>query len=389
MSLYYLLVPLAFFIIIVAVFLPISLRFPHGNETVTQRISFHDLGRIVSVLMTAKLGGRKAVIWAPKHASRLYVQFDAKGALVEILLATKSLQNRKDRLVADLQSIDGTVRSIEQGALHVRFSGQPEAVAAQLGTAYLLTFNVESGRPLLAEVTAWKTDLLGLGLLELREYQSGGLSGEYPLSTTANANPSKVEHPLAGCLGQAAALLLKPMPFVITYSWYGIIASCWVALGVVVTSIAVRWFIKPLLPRWSNIPLKSLFWTTAPYLLVLTTGSVWFLMITPTVYCCVAGLTTIFGEWTGRSTVEPSGADYGRKGRILTLVGMVSAFVIGGIANEYIRSEYSLDFWIWYFAYFRLELIFGMLALSLPGMIVSVSHQMKKEANTADLGEKT
>ena len=50
--------------------------------------------------------------------------------------------------------------------------------------------------------------------------------------------------------------------------------------------------------------------------------------------------------------------------------------------NEYLRRTLTLDAWVWFFAFFRIEFVLGFLVTSIPLLYYMVKHISETESDT-------
>ena len=61
----------------------------------------------------------------------------------------------------------------------------------------------------------------------------------------------------------------------------------------------------------------------------------------------------------------------------------ILATCAGGIAtNEFLRANVTLDVWVWFFAFVRIELLLGFLTSSMPFFLYQVRQDLEKDGDS-------
>jgi hypothetical protein len=74
--------------------------------------------------------------------------------------------------------------------------------------------------------------------------------------------------------------------------------------------------------------------------------------------------------------------DHSRTGRWLFAFAVIATCAGGTAMNEYLRGTLTLDAWVWFFAFFRIELVFGFLVASIPLICHMARHLRRSDGDT-------
>ncbi|MDH3742861.1 MAG: hypothetical protein OER56_14815, partial [Hyphomicrobiales bacterium] len=100
LSLYYLIIPVLLFLLIAGVRALFLKYLPLGNIETARKAALSDLGRVVSVLMTAGLGERTVVLSVDRRVTSLRGAFHDTGVHLELPLITRQQIKRKNDLLS-------------------------------------------------------------------------------------------------------------------------------------------------------------------------------------------------------------------------------------------------------------------------------------------------
>ena len=378
MSLYYLLIPVAsFFVILAWSWRTINVP-PYDDQFGFGELQPDELSRIASVLMTAKRSQRYAAFSVGARVAELTANFRADGVDFELPLCTVRQKRQTKRLTAIFEEhckhVEVASRADGEEFISGSVEGNVHFVTSRLSLLCTELLDVKPAEMIHCVVQSRPRYLSAMGLSILDQLEAETARDQLPETSTAATEPKKLTDPRIGCLTFMVLLFLNPIPFLMAYAWYGIWTAC--VVGLVVFAAFTTWqFAVGLRTTYKSVvsKLNSLL-SVGGYASVVMFETAWFLQIVPTIYCIVWGAGVFIGHIGGKPWFEPPDIDYGRTGRILITGGTTLACVLGALANEYIRTQFSLDYWVWYFAYFRLELLIGVVFLATPGVTVGAMH---------------
>lgn len=382
MNIAYVLIPIAAFLILAGLFhiLSNNLLFPKGDGKEEWRGRIGDIDLVVAILATANLGARRLRLSVSRRVTYLLVDFEARAAVVSLPIVTARQKKHKDELLGLM------ARSGEEGGVHedesgqssfsVRLQGEPEQIAERLKSLFLKIFDVDENRVLEYTVQSHRADLRELWH---RQSRSTGTAHEgAPIAATAGRTEKEMAGYPSGCLFAIAELLLLPIPFLLAYAWSDIFFASVVVLVMLGGRIAFE-FIKQ---GWTLRPLANINWivTLGGCALTVYFREPYMLQLVPTVLCGIMAIAAFLPLFKGRTVLDdrtPDAQIRNLRGRLLVTASVVVACVIGALINEYLRTNVSLDHWVWYFAYFRLELLLGFAATAAPVSAWVLSHNAK------------
>ena len=364
MDLTYLIIPIGLFLVLVLVRWLGAGVFPVGNQTVTRKGRLADISRIVSVLMTAKRGERRATLSIDRRVTSLVATFSDLGVELKLPLSTRSQIKRKYDLLAIFAGACHEARLQSDGdmeCIQATLTGTPQVVTSELKRLFKQVFAVGDHRTLRFEVSADVTDLNAMRFwLPEDRYEETKLDA-FPQASTAGVNPEGEPDSRVGCLSAAAYLLLWPVPFLLTYMWYGVEWASAVGMLSIVIWLAYRFLKDHTLPK-SFVGRMNHLLAFCGYGLTIYLADPIFLQWVPTLLCGLVLITNAGAFVRGRSIIdilhdEPILKTLSERAAITLAVCLVCA--AGMWANEYLRAYATLDGWIWYYSYFRLELLLG------------------------------
>ena len=173
-----------------------------------------------------------------------------------------------------------------------------------------------------------------------------------------------------------AGVLLLPIPFVMAHLAFGYLAATAVLVSVIVIREAYR--------RYKRSKGGSRFGTVLKVGVLLLAGATivfndpLYLQLIPTaalMAIAVAEFLAVSLNVPHLSPFDPANlGEDSRFGRVLYSFAIIATCVGGAAINEYLRANVTLDAWIWFFAFFRIELILGFLVSSIPFLYYMVRH---------------
>lgn len=366
MNLTYVLFPIAAFLVLAG---PLFLMFRKGDSESEWRGPIGDLDLVVAILGTANIGARHLRLSVSRRVTYLLVDFEAQAAIVTLPIVTARQRKHKDDLFELMARSreDGSVQEdkSEQSSYSVRLEGEPEQIAERLKDLFLKVFDVDSNRVLEYSVQShW------LDLVELSHWKSGATEAsceKAPIAATTDRAVNAMAKSRRD-LFSLARFFLVPIPFLLAYGWFDIFVASIVALvmlgGRIVFKLIKRgWTLGPLMATTNWIVLLGgcalTVYFREPYMLQLV----------PTVLCGVWAIGAVFPLFRGRTAFDvdaPGVQNWKLRDRLFFTFAVVVTCTIGVSVNEYLRANASLDYWVWYFAYFRLELLLGLVVTTLP-----------------------
>ena len=345
-----------------------------------------DLDLILSVLMAAERGEPYLIMKVPRRAGSMKIAFSRSVVRLEMPLVTQSQQIHKESYRAILRDLklDAQVSShgTDPDILEWEVEGPPAKASAIIKDAFVRLFEVDPDRVLEFRVFAHVLDqyVIDQGLEEKR---AGG-KAELPTASTHGHQVESSDETRVGCLKVLAGLLLLPLPFMIAYLEFG-----YVAAGAVIIAIIV---IREVYRRWkkskAGIRLADFLKITV---LLLTAATIYFydpfyLQLIPTVVLsavAVAVLLAVSFNLPSLSLFDLKDSAYStRTVRILFSFAIIATCIGGAAMNEYLRRTLTLDAWVWFFAFFRIEFVLGFLVTSIPLLYYMVKHISETESDT-------
>lgn len=182
----------------------------------------------------------------------------------------------------------------------------------------------------------------------------------------------------------AAYYLLYPLIVILSYKWSGIFGMCWAAL-VFFSVYAVRNLINSKMSIWSK--LFSWSWIYCILLAAtLSTKDVDFLKLIP----IVLGVVTLIGHLGMMLNIFPpfSKANKMQKQEDPKQFLFMSFFwVIGSIAlafaGQWARLNLSLDAWVTFFAFIRIEFMLGLVVIFTPAYMLYLTKFQNTASKTS------
>ena len=373
----YLIIPVVCFVLIAGLIWALVL-IPDSERTWKGRITGLDV--ILSVLMTAKGYEPSLLMKVPRRVTWLKATFPDSAIRLEMPLITRLQMSRKDRYLALLRGLGLDPRvSRDEGdneILEFQIDGPPARASAIIKEAFERLFEVDPTRTLEFRATA---NLSDWNVVEQALYRRRpGDKVDLPVAATQARMDDAGKTTAAGCFGGLAGLFLLPIPFVVAYLQFGYVAASAVLLAIIVTRYVYWRLRRPKRGLKFRDFMKIVILGLAGATIYL--GDPLPLQLIPSVVLSIVAVAEVLRvsldlpswlEWPGKALP--------RTGQLLLSFGVV-ATCLGGVAlNEYLRANVSLDAWVWYFAFFRIELVFGFLAALVPFFTYSVRRLMREE----------
>lgn len=168
----------------------------------------------------------------------------------------------------------------------------------------------------------------------------------------------------SGCIPVLVSAFLLPIPFVVTFYWFGIWPAMVVATAVTISSFVFSRF-NNTQSNWKLGLLSLLIIAGTTSASFLTGSHTPFLMI-PTIFCIVGSLYVLSKLVLGKSVFEDSDLNLNRVGNFMSNVFILLTLALGIAFNEYLRAQGELATWVWYYSYLRLELLLGAFLSQIP-----------------------
>jgi intracellular septation protein A len=374
---WYLLIPVVCFILFAGLFWAFFLVLVR-EQTWKGRIA--GLEVILSVLMTAKGYEPHLLMKVPRRVTSLKMTFSEYAVRCEVPLITRLQQSRKERYLAVLRDLNLEEQvskdESDQDVLEFRVEGPPGRAAGVTKEAFLRLFEVDPTRSLEFRVTANTSDWNVIELA-LRGRRPGD-KVDLPVAATHDQEDDADRKNRIGCFWGLAGLFLLPIPFVVAYLEYGFVAASAVVVAIVIG--------REIYGRWQRGLGRFKFRDALKMIVVGLAGATiyldepLFLQLIPTAVLSVVAVAVVLREalqlppwWEWPDKPLP------RTGQLLLSLAFV-ATCIGGVAvNEYLRASVSLTAWVWFFAFVRIELVFGFLTALIPFLSHQWRYLMKTE----------
>ncbi len=333
-------------------------------------------------MMSATVGPRAVEISDEAQTRKLFVEFDQAGCDVSLSDETTS-KNEISRLLnqtslaVELKEHANTITCRFDGDVKNVANGLEELVRATLDSAELASYRFK--------LRAFANDQYFMGLDPIRPLRFPDTADEFPVSTTrGNRFMYLFGDPFYSVLLILFVLFALPLPFLLVFAFYGLSAAC--IYGVIVhVPIALVMLLggrKDIAAgKLSTLLLNSMIATTC-YALTLVIGDAFYLQLIPTIFALTCAGKAFLAFWENRTWLaedRKGELEYNAVERKKMMIGVVSVCLVAAALNELIRSSLSFESWLWYFAYFRLELYVGMMMASLPGMLPAIDRQIARQ----------
>jgi intracellular septation protein A len=381
----YLIIPVVCFVLLAWIYWVLST--PEASE-MTHTGKIQDLDLILSVLMTADWGEPHLRMKVPGHLK--WVKLTFRGSIVglELQLPSEIERSRSESYAAILRGLKLEPQISSDGGGHevlaCEIEGPPATAAALVKDALVRLFEVDPTRELEFQTLAhhWDQSVIASGL---REKLSDG-EVELPDAATRGRRHllESSGEDRAGCVAGLAGFLILPVPFVIAHIEFGFIAASAVLAGIIVAREIYR--------RWKRsrlgFHLTDFLKITA---LTLAGATVYFndplyLQLVPTTVLslvAVAELISAAFDLPQLSVCVPAKKEETpRLGGLLFSFSIIATSIGAAALNEYLRTNITLDAWIWFFAFFRVELVLGFLTTSIPLIFYMVRRDLTTERDS-------
>lgn len=192
---------------------------------------------------------------------------------------------------------------------------------------------------------------------------------------TASLTEESVRKRRTGAVLFWAVLLLGPIPFVVCYYLFGLWVAAVASVVMFILFKAVRYL------RKGNLG-DNWFWALFPFLLpamaaaTVFTDDTWYLLKSLTFFCLVL-LAAIVSFWVRKKTMFDTLIRPDSRHSIpqVLAVGSDVCFVAllftAVYLNETLAARDSLEIWVWYFAYLRVEFTVGVIGAIIPLGLIS------------------
>jgi intracellular septation protein A len=340
-----------------------------------------ELDRVLPGLKTAKSTASCLILKVPEHRASVNMTFPGSRVRLKIPLVTDLQRDQRDSYFEFLQTLDSDAHIATHNKNHETLVYEIEGPMADVSLV-------------LKKIIA---RLLEIDPEQILEFQVFGpfskresidqAALDYRSETYPNEAPEPTDQQRrAGCMGMLSSLFLLPIPFVVAYLEYGYIAASVVLVGIfVLREVYFRWK-----KRRASFSVGDAFKIAV---LVLAGTTIYvedplYLQLIPTVGLTAAAVAhalavTFNLKWP--SLMDD--ANYEEPSVRKTMTCAIIATCVGWAAmSEYLRTVLSLDEWIWYFAFVRIELIFGLLITLIPSAIYFSRDQL---SNDNDEGRET
>jgi len=115
-----------------------------------------------------------------------------------------------------------------------------------------------------------------------------------------------------------------------------------------------------------------------------------YLQLIPTTVLSTVAIAEVLAVSLGLSRLSlPNlrGEELTRPERLFLSFAILATFVGATVANEVLRVNVTLDTWVWFFAFVRIELLFGFLTGALPFIFYQVTRDRAEEEDWDLRGE--
>lgn len=375
----YLIIPIVCFVVLAG--LTWFLYAPDGAE-VTREGKINDLDLYLSVLMTTGFPESSLVLKIPGYLTSLRMTFSGSATRLEMPLVTDRQQSRRERYLAILRdlNLDARLSSHEDGheILEWDVEGPIVQTSAVVKNAFIRLFDVDPTRTFEFRARVPLADH-GVIIRALEERRSGD-KAELPTAATHGQEivaPDEMET-RAGCMAALAGLFLLPVPFMVAYLEFGYIAASAVVMAIVVLR-EIYW-------RWRKSG-KGVHLNDAmkfPRLVLAGTtiflADPFYLQLVPTITLSVLAVAVVLSVSFNLPKLlyfDPISPDHTKPERNLLVFAFTATCIGGAVLNEYLRTNLPLDQWVWFFAFFRIELVLGVTVTSIP-LLLYMIHQIPR-----------
>jgi intracellular septation protein A len=324
--------------------------------------TIEEMDRILSNLLTAESIESCLIMRIPENQPPLKLNFHQSLIRLEFQLETDLQQDQREIFLQILRDLKLDTRSQNHKRGHNTLVCDVRGPFAE-------------ALPIIKEVFAriFETDIRTLLVFQVMGPFSDREAIDQAVEDYRSKNyPKERKEPTekqrrAGCMGALTSLLFLPIPFVIGYIEYGFVVASAVLVAIFV--------LREIYNRWKK--LRTGFYVGDVFkiiTLLLAGATIWvedalYLQLIPTIVFLAAALShfltmTFNLHWSAlvddpEEFADPSVWKMLSYALITTCVGAAAL-------NEYLRVVLPLDTWIWYFAFVRIELVFGLIATLIP-----------------------
>ncbi len=340
---------------------------------------------ILSVLMTAEHFDSYLLIEGPDGAIWSNMTFPGSKLRLEIPLITSLQQSRSGNALAVLRDLGLDARiSRNDGdtdALVCALGGSPADAATVIKKLFAELYDAEETTLLEFRIFAHWLDqgVIDRALDENRPGDSVALpvAASSVVISEGKRLPNYREQ-TNGCMMALAGILLLPTLFMAAYLEFGYPAASAVLVIAIVSREVYR--------RWKKSKIGFGYIDSIKIIILgLVCATMYFndpiyLQIMPTIVFCVSAIIEISLISFGMPPLLKYSEPLLKRGRLLFCFAIVSTCIGGAALNEYLRAALTLDAWMWFFAFARIELFLGFVASSIP-LLVYKSKRIGKDVD--------
>lgn len=355
---WYLVIPVLIFLVLAMV----SHWFTTAMEIKVFSGKHRHLRLVASVLMSATTGKRTLICKPTRRVVELEAIFRDGSTRVRLPLKTKAQQKNRHELLKKVLAFDASAKLSESSdgemRIYAYLIGDAVKVGDELYSLMASVFDLDDNRSLEFQLDSYVHDLTIISNEWERFYLKA--EQELPLAWTTSKTSDDLKKADAGCLPQLASLFLKPVPVITAFYYFGFETAVGTAL--VVWAISVTYFFIK-----DRADILQRFWKPNWWLLPglagasLWTGNATYFQLLPTAFCAAMALVaakTVAAQW---QTTKHSNYTIDENMEWWTALISIPTVLLGIVVSEYMRGALSLEAWIWYWAYLRIELMVAMI----------------------------
>ena len=368
-DLIYLIIPIVCFLVIA--FMVWALTGYVRDETLN--CGTRDLDVILSVLMTSgydrsalKIQGAGKTFVLENHVF-LKMTFQGSQVLLEVPIAPRGALRAKEDVISALGRIGLDVRESADGdGLQCDIDGPPSHAVAVI--TEIVDPLIEGPFELEVHAHDLDHDVIEQAFAERRPGEP------LPIAATHGSEPPTISLSQTRWLRILADLLLLPIPFVIAQLQFGYLAATWT---LIVTFVA-----REILGRVRGRTGISGADGLKPVALglagaTLVTRDPLYLQLIPTVLfpLMAIGLFYVFIIQDPPDDADELDPKYRKRfGHLRWILGFVGVAALLGAAawNEYMRTHFTLDTWVWFIAFVRVEVLVGLIGSMLSAALIYI-----------------
>jgi intracellular septation protein A len=332
----------------------------------TWKRKIDDIDVFLSVLMTAGTVDSYLILRVPRRVTWLKMTFRGSVVRLELPLITRLQKSRREKYLSILRDIGLDARitsdSGEYDALEWKVEGPPAGAATVIKDAFVELFEVEITRTLEILVFAhmWDQNVIDQAL----RGDSPPDKVKLPVAATQGQQADIAHQPRAGCMKVSASLLLMPLPFMIAYIEFGYLVATAVLVAIFISREAYRRWKKTII-GFQRLDLIKII---VP---ALSGATIYFndplyLQLIPTIVLALVAFVELFFISFNLPPLLEWNRPLPRRGRLLFSFAIIASCIGGAALNEYLRTNITLDAWIWFFAFVRIELFLGFSTAMIP-----------------------